>query len=173
MLFWEFYALNATATLLWLCQRFEHTVLLGLIALGAVCVLVCLFVLASSSIRFSVRIVRTSFSTIIDICFPGDVLPPECSWSPSYVLRPRQGLCDHSDIIRDAALAHLAPSDDSSLSLPQSLALNPDQWHELPARSSSRVNENVPPLHPVETSDKRSTLRRSRRQQRAHVTNSS
>ena len=165
--------MNATATLLWLCQRIEHTVLLGLIALGAVCVLVCLCVLACSSIRFSVRIVRTSFSTIIDVCFPGDVLPPECSWSPSYVLRPRQGLCDPSDIFRDAALAHLTPSDDSNLSLPQSLALNPDQWPELPARSSHRVNEAVPPLHPVESGEQRPALRRSRRQQRAHVTNSS
>ena len=36
MLVWEFYTLNTTATLLWLCERIDHTVQLGLIALGAV-----------------------------------------------------------------------------------------------------------------------------------------
>ena len=36
----EFYFLNATTTLLWLCQTVPHEVLLFLLVLGALCVLV-------------------------------------------------------------------------------------------------------------------------------------
>ena len=171
MLDWEFYALNATATLLWLCQSFEHTVLLGLIALGAVCVLVCLCVLASSLVRISFSAVRTTLGAFFDILFPGDVLPPVSSWTSSYVLRPGQGLCDPSNAIRDAALAHLPPPDDG-LSLPQSLALNPDQWPELHARSSRQLDDSVPPQHLPVSRERRPALRRPRRQQRARATDS-
>ena len=171
MLVWEFYTLNTTATLLWLCERIDHTVLLGLIALGAVCVLVCLCVLASSLVSFSLSIARTIISTSLDIILPGENIPPVCSWSSSYVLRPGQGLCDPSNAIRDAALAHLAPAD-NSLTLPQSLALNPDQWPELRSRSPSLASELMPPSRPSESHEKRSALRRSQRQQRNHTTSS-
>ena len=168
MLVWEFYTLNTTATLLWLCERIDHTVLLGLIALGAVCVLVCLCVLASNLVSISFSLVRTIISTSLDIVLPGEDIPPVCSWSSSYVLRPRQDLCDPSNAVRDAALAHLAPAD-GSLTLPQSLALNPDQWPELRSRSPSPSSELLPPPHPSESHEKRSALRRSQRQQRTHT----
>ena len=53
----EFYFLNATTTLLWLCQTFPHEVLLFLLVLGALCVLVSVCVVvfrivASFSIVF-------------------------------------------------------------------------------------------------------------------------
>ena len=171
MLDWEFYVLNATTTLLWLCQTVDHLVLVGLISLGAVCVLVSLCVLAGSLVRLSFSISRTVFSTLFDISDPGDVLPPVSSWTSSYVLRPGQGLCDPSDILGGAALARLPPPDDS-LSLSQSLALNPDQWPELPARSSVQVNDPSFPPHSVGSHEQRSALRRSRRQQRARTIDS-
>ena len=133
--------------------------------------LVCLCVLASSLVRISFSVVRSTLSAFYDVLFPGDVLPPVISRTSSYVLRPGQGLCDPSNAIRDAALAHLPPLDDG-LSLPQSLALNPDQWPELHARSSRQSDDFVPPQHLSESREHRSALRRSRRQQRARATDS-
>ena len=133
--------------------------------------LVCLCVLASNLVSISLSLGRTIVSTSLDIILPGENIPPVCSWSSSYVLRPGQGLCDPSNAIRDAALAHLAPAD-NSLTLPQSLALNPDQWPELRSRSLSPSSELMPPPHPSESHEKRSSLRRSQRQQRTHTTSS-
>ena len=60
----EFYTLNATTTLLWLCQTCPHEVLLFLIMLGALGVVVCLCMIAYSIL------VRCSFllGLVLSLC---------------------------------------------------------------------------------------------------------
>ena len=175
MLDWEFYVLNATTTLLWLCQTVDHLVLVGLISLGAVCVLVSLCVLVSCVVRIFIYEVRTTLGIAFDLFVLGDYTSSVSSRPLSYALAPEPDYFDPSDILRDAALARLAP-DSARLSLPQSLALHPDQRTELPAMSlpcpsmdSVSSAEIAPPAPQPESSDSPSQRRPKRHQRRARV----
>ena len=173
MLSLEFYLVNATTVLLWLFQICDHRVLIGLIVLGAVFVLVSLCVLAFRIVsyllflpNFVLSFLFNVFLYFVDIFIAEDSQRPESSSRPqSSLLRSSSRLLDQFSLDREAAFASLTNLS-RRLSLPQSLALNPNQWSELessnsqlPALDSSR-SEQVAPAVLV---DSRPPLRRSRR----------
>ena len=173
MLDLEFYLVNATTLLLWLFQNCDHRVLVGLIALGAVFVLVSLGVLAFRLVSYLLYIpdfvITFLFNVllyVVDIFTTEDSLRfRQPSRSQSSSLRSTSRLLGRFVLGRGSAIASLANLD-RRLSLPQSLALNPDQWSELEtpnaqlaALDNSR-SELVAPTASVET---RPPLRRSRR----------
>ena len=173
MLDLEFYLVNTTTLLLWLFQNCDHRVLVGLIALGAVFVLVSLCVLAFRLVSYLLYIpdfvITFLFNVllyIVDFFTSEDSLRfRQPSRSQSSSLRSTSRLLGRFVLGRDSAIASLANLD-RRLSLPQSLALNPEQWSELEtpnaqlaALDNSR-SELVAPAASVET---RPPLRRSRR----------
>ena len=179
MLDLDFYLVNATTVLLWLFQICDHRVLVGLIGLGAVFVLVSLCVLAFSIVsyllfipNFILNFLFNVFMCFVDIFASEDSLRLEPPARPqSSLLRSSSRLLDRFALDRDAAIAGLT-SVDRRLSLPQSLALNPNQWSELeapspqpPALVSSR-SEQAAPAVLVES---RPPLRRSRRLRHIHI----
>ena len=168
-----FYLVNATTVLLWLFQNIDHRVLIGLIVLGAVFVLVSLCVLAVSLVskllfipnfllNFLFRIVISFFDIFALEDSPQFQQPPR---PPSNSLRSPSNLLDRLSLGREAALASLANAD-RRLSLPQSLALNPNQWSELETSSTqlSAIDDSRPEqVAPATLVDSRPPLRRSRR----------
>ena len=137
----EFYFLNATTTLLWLCQTVPHEILLILLALGAVCVLVSIFVIVSR-IVLSCSIV---FKISIFAC--------------NLLIRKTVARYFNRGIIQSIALGNLPSASENiplrleyqgrSLTLPQLLALCPDRWAELePTPTSSSMPESVPNSEP-------------------------
>ena len=184
MLDWEFYVLNATSVLLWLCQTIDHGMLIGMIALGALSLVVSLVVSAVRLVRVLVSLAKTLLAYFLSIFNSSEDTTSQSPRfrSSSYQLRspqvPTLAPVDRFESMRDAALARL-PSCDDRLSLPQSLALNPDQWSECDAPhcptsiAPSVISSEVHPLAPADTRarrDSRPSVRRSRRQLRAHVT---
>ena len=138
----EFYFLNATTTLLWLCQTVPHEVLLILMALGAVCVLVSVLVIVS-------RIVL-SCSVVFKISV----------FACNFLIRKTVARYFNRGIIQSIALGNLPQASDNtplrlefqgrSLTLPQLLSLCPDRWAELEPThtSSSSMPESVPNSEP-------------------------
>ena len=132
----EFYFLNATTTLLWLCQTVPHEVLLFLLVLGALCVLVsiCIVVfriVASCSIvlRFTLMILNSLLRKYLLQYFTNHSVP---FLALSNLLQARNEL---------PASFHQA----RSLTLPQLLALYSGPWPSseiLPTDSS--MPESVP-----------------------------
>ena len=184
MLDWEFYALNATTTLLWLCQTLDHGMLVGMIALGALSLVISLVFSAVRLVKILASLARSIIAFVLSIfTSPEDITSQSPSLrSLSYQLRSPQApilaSVDRFESARDAAFARL-PSIDDRLSLPQSLALNPDQWSECDAPHGptsivpSMIASEVHPPAPADTRapyDPRPSVRRSRRQLRARVT---
>ena len=173
MLDFEFYLVNATTLLLWLFQICDHRVLIGLIGLGAICVLVSLCVLAFRLVSYAllvpVSVLNFLFSLLANSL--GVFLPEDRQYHPphhrptSSPLRSPSRLLDRfafRESIDTNRLANL----NSRLSLPQSLASNPSQWAQLetsashlPALESSRQEQ----LAHSELVESHSPLRRSRR----------
>ena len=179
MLDFEFYIANATTVLLWLFQDFDHRVLVGLIALGAVFVLVSLCVLAVEIVRILLYFPSFFLSVLFDISrYYIFTFFPEASFRSSQSPQLQSSSLQASNMLdrlaldRDATLARLV-SFERRLSLPQSLALNPDQWSELEARSPRSVasdsNSNRIQIANSSVAESRPPLRRSRRLQRVRV----
>ena len=173
MLDLEFYLVNATTALLWLFQICDHRVLISLIVLGAVFVLVSLCVLAFSVVsnllfipNFILNFLFNVLMSIVDIFASEGGLRFEPPARPQgSLLRSSSRLLDRFMIDREGAIASLS-NVDRRLSLPQSLALNPNQWSELetsssqlPALDSSRSEQAAPAV----VAESRPPLRRSRR----------
>ena len=169
----EFYLVNATTLLLWLFQNFDHRVLVGLIVLGAVFVLVSLCVLAFRLVSYLLYIpdfvLTFLFNVllyIVDIFASEDSLRlRQPSRSQSSSLRSTSRLLGRFVLGRDTAIASLANLD-RRLSLPQSLALNPNQWSELetPRTQLAALDSSSPELAASSASvEIRPPLRRSRR----------
>ena len=156
MLDLEFYMINATSLLLWLFQTCPHEVLLGLIALGALCVVVSVLVLVFKSVVISFYLVRFllfclpswSINLLIGILRCA-VWLGRTSGSSSHPLfdsiqssAPQPSLPNSSASVRaalsrEASLLRL-PSENHRLSLPQSLALHPNQWSEIEVSRSTQ-----------------------------------
>ena len=159
MLTWEFYALNTTTFLLWLFQNCPHEVLTLIFALGAVCLL-------GLSICTVFRVVYT-FIRVIFFLF--NIVPKLVL---SFFKPPRRTRHTSRSLTADSNLPTVSldrphpPHVDSELTLPQSLALYPEQWSEIEV-SRARANSSEfaqPPAAPT-----RPLLRRSRRGQRARI----
>ena len=155
MLDLEFYLVNATSVLLWLFQTCPHEVLLGLIALGALCVLVSVIVFVFRTVVISFYLVRFLLFYLphgsVDL-FVGIVRYAlwngRASGSLSYPLfdlpQPPEPPAPHnsshaaplrSALSRQASLLRL-PSENHRLSLPQTLALHSNQWSAIEASRS-------------------------------------
>ena len=149
--------MNATTLLLWLFQNCSHEALLGLIALGVLCVVVSVFVFVFRTVSVSFYLVRFllfylphgSSDLLISLlrCAlwygrstrspsqPLFDLPP---LSNSPTARPNSSASARAALTREASLLRL-PSESHRLSLPQSLALHPNQWSEIEAGSSAQL----------------------------------
>ena len=161
MLDWQFYCVNATTMLLWLFQCCDHGVLVGLVALGALCVLVSACVIATRLVS-CVLMISMFFLNFVFINFPSFVLRQAFSQSNtpgvSEVHTPsRVELPATSEILERLVLGAARPAVASlmgaqrALSLPQHLALNSNQWTELEAshRPVPHVQEAALPCRPV------------------------
>ena len=184
--------LNATTTLLWLCQTCSHEGLLLLIVLGALVVVVSSAMLISSILvrfRLVCRLGYYILYIIYNIIFT--------YFFRSVARRGYSVIRDFNtdgdgDIVRANPLISYAPRslglgrnlDRSSrrLSLPQSLALHPQQWAEIESSpTSSYMPDSLPPSASSSRSNSRSRivassaspLRRSSRTPRPRVVYSS
>ena len=144
-----FYTTNATTMLLWLFQNCNHEVLLGLIALGALCVVVSVLVVVFRTVvvisflaRFLVCIFAVSFISIFRyvVWTRGLLRLLRPSTSQAIAAAPRAANSDPISLAlaRGSSLPR-SISDSQRLSLPQSLALHPNQWSEIEASSSMPV----------------------------------
>ena len=173
MIPWEFFAFNATTALLWLFQTCNHEILLILITLGVLCIIIALVKIAISV----VSLIISSASYVLASLGQGLLillLPPfilESSLDPEHVALDRDTA---SSVSESAAL----PLHESSLTLPQSLALNPYQWPlrpspplptELPQIATSSSSAIRPPYERPAT---RLSTRRSRRSPRPRLATS-
>ena len=134
----EFYMLNATTVLLWLCQNCSHEVLLMLITLGVLCVLcsASMFVLRAA-LKCSV-FVQCSFRLINHMIV--ELLP-------KYIRDTRSSSSASGNL--PALLARSQRPlrlelDGQRLSLPQALALFPTQWDNFDSvHTTSSMPESV------------------------------
>ena len=163
MLDWEFYCVNATTMLLWLFQCCDHGVLVGLVALGALCVLVSACVLASRLVSCCMIYAFMFLFNFIFINLPSysyfdEVFSRTNTPGVSEVHTPsRIELPATSEILERLVLGAARPAVASlmgaqrALSLPQHLALNSNQWTELEAsrRPVPHVQEAALPCRPV------------------------
>lgn len=140
-----FYLTNATTMLLWLFQNCNHEVLLGLITLGALCVVVSVLVVVFRTVvmvmylaRFFVCVSAVCFISIFRYAVWTRGLPHflRPSASPAIAAAPRAANSDPISLalVRGPSLPR-SISDSQRLSLPQSLALHPNQWSEIEASS--------------------------------------
>ena len=154
MLNWEFYTINTTTLLLWLFENCNHEVLVIIFALGAVCVLGLGLSLAS-------RIICTTYtvvSTVLDIvCRAFSYFLPSLHLflDEGSLLQTESNLLASGNELSNLLTVRsnlprpdrdtLSPSSpDRSLTLPQSLALNPAQWSILEAsRARAASSDSV------------------------------
>ena len=169
----EFYFLNATTTLLWLCQTLPHEVLLFLLALGALCVIVSVCIVVFRIVSSCSVLLKLSLFTI------------------NYLLRKSLSKYFNTSVIPSFALRNIIqpvnePSrfvyQGQSLTLPQILALHSGPWTNLnmshtdstlpdsitSTETSPRITSEPSPLTPL-TSTTRVPLRRSSRIIRARA----
>ena len=177
----EFFLVNATTTLLWLFQNIDHKVLVGLIVLGAVCVLVgsCVLAVRTIQIIFSLfnLLVIVLFNTSRFLCrilIPKNPFRLHFSISPRGTLPRASGNLPPGFIVdRELEIDNRLANTDRQLSLPQSLALSPDRWAEIevcgiqPQRLARETQARQLATRPAGGS--RTPLRRSRRLLRARV----
>lgn len=175
MLIWEFYALNTTTFLLWLFQNCSHDVLTLIFALGAVCLLGLSVYTVFSIVYTIIKAIFFLLSIILKLIL-SFFYPPRRSRRTSRSLPADSYLLGSDRSANNARVARgNVPTtsrdyqDDPELTLPQSLALNPDQWSELES-SRARANSSELAQPPVESA--RPPLRRPRRGQRARIANS-
>ena len=134
----EFYMLNATTVVLWLCQICSHEVLLMLITLGVLCVLGSVSVVVfrvvfrcSVFMQCSVRLINRLIVEIL----------------PKFIREPRGSIFASGNL--PAALARSQRPlrlefDGQRLSLPQALALFPTHWDNFDsAQTTSSMPESV------------------------------
>ena len=162
----EFYHVNATTALLWLLQNLPHSLILFLFSLGCLCVVtVCMYMcwqVVVLNSRFCRLLMQTFFQqvvvrivkSIIRAFTPGSSVQPH---------RPRPTRASTSEL----AIRNSATPRESSLSLPQALALHPHEWSSLEAvPPHSPALEDSLPLTPT---PHHSSSRRSRRHPRIHL----
>ena len=180
MISYEFYLINATTVLLWLFQNFDHRVLIGLIALGAVCVIVSLCVISYRLVcallfisdillYFLLQIIQYIYFSLVFETIPRPSQPQRPMSNLLHTgsnLLHRFALDNEPELVRNA-------SQTPQLSLPQALALHPNQWAELDARSNQpSVNigeDSSRQLAGVSERSSQQPLRRSRRIRRTQV----
>lgn len=157
MLEWEFYIFNATTALLWLFQNCDHSMLIGLIILGAVCVLagslVLVVRLVSSILYIPPSIIHCLFD-FVKYAVSSEVSsrPSQSFSSVNNLLQSSSSLLQRLSLERDAALARLR-SLDRRLSLPQSLALHPAQWTQLESDRPAVPAIEADPSSPIVVND--------------------
>ena len=134
----EFYMLNATTVLLWLCQICSHEVLLLLITLGVLCVLgsVSMFVFrvvfrCSVLVQCSFRLINRMIVELLPKFIRDPRSLPSVSGNvPALLARSQRPL--------------RLELDGQRLSLPQALALFPSQWDNFDsAHTTSSMPESV------------------------------
>ena len=196
----EFYTLNATTTLLWLCQTCPHEVLLFLIMLGALGVVICLcMIVYSILVRCSfllglvlslcnlfLRYILTKFLHLSIVDNTNSVVTNDVLALRNNI--PARLMNSASLPARlEAAVGSLTNRIDTSgrrLSLPQTLALHPQQWAEIEAaRTPTSLPESVqsnirspritPTPEPRITAASHAPLRRSNRIPRTRILYSS
>ena len=176
MLVWEFYALNTTTFLLWLFQNCPHDVLTFIFALGAVCLLGLSVYTVFSVVYTLIRVILFLLSIVLKLTI-SFFKPPRRLRRASRSLPADSNLLVSDRSADNARSARgnvpTAPQDrpsplhaDPELTLPQSLALYPDQWSEIEV---SRARANSSEFAQPSGAPTRPHLRRSRRGQRARV----
>ena len=147
MLGWEFYSFNATTALLWLFQNFDHELLVALFALGVLCVLAALWLLALRLVTSTAKALLFIFNVLINKILLNLIRPHPLSplLVSSDLFDSESNSLDRLYLANDGALAS-RDSPDGRLSLPRSLALHPLQWSELESRPVPS-----PPLDPAQS----------------------
>ena len=176
MLSWEFYALNTTTFLLWLFQNCPHEVLTLIFALGAVCLLELSICTVFRVVYAFIRVIFFLFDIVPQLVL-SFFKPPRRSRHTSRSLTADSNLpvADRATSSVLAARGNVPtvsldrphpPHVDSELTLPQSLALYPEQWSEIEV---SRARANSSEFAQPPAASTRPLLRRSRRGQRARI----
>ena len=147
MLGWEFYSFNATTALLWLFQNFDHELLIALFALGVLCVLAALWLLALRLVSSTAKALLFIFNVLVRKILLNLIRPLPLSplLVSSDVFDSESISLDRPSLANNGVLASL-DSPDRRLSLPRSLALHPIQWSELESRPAL-----TPPLDPAQS----------------------
>lgn len=168
----EFYLVNATAALLWLLQNIPHPLLLSIFTIGALSIVIvtlaCCWKVATTTGRILCRIV-TIVIFRAGVRFVNTFLRAALSWRQGRVPdlhRPRIHLLELSD----HSSSH---TQDLRRSLPQTLALHPQEWRAIEGNSrrstrptpSSAENPSDHSIVASPPTSSSSTSRRSRRQQ--------
>ena len=170
----EFYVLNSTTWLLWLFENCPHEALLGLIGLGAFCVVLCICVIVVRLVNESVDLSIVLFNICIRIAVR-ILFSPYSSGRSSYLRRAAGGSLE--DILtRDNNAATrgdaLLVQSGSPRVLP-SLSL---QWESVRTNdlSPSRLAPQALDAQALSTAPhvSRASLRRSRRISRSRATDS-
>ena len=135
MLGWEFYTFNATTALLWLFQNFDHGLLIALFALGVLCVLAALWLIALRLVSSAAKALLFIFNVLVNKILLNLIRPHPLSplLVSSDLFDSESNSLDRLYLANDGALAS-RDSPDGRLSLPRSLALHPLQWSELESR---------------------------------------
>ena len=134
----EFYMLNATTVLLWLCQNCSHEVILMLITLGVLCVL-------GSTSMFVFRVAFRC--SILVQCTVRLINRLIVEFLPTYIRGLRRSALSSGNLPATLARSQRPfrlEFDGHRLSLPQALALFPNHWDNFDsAQTTSSMPESV------------------------------